>query len=55
MAAGKKPILLGPTKAQHRLLRAAAEKEGRELAPFVLRSALLAAEKIVAEEKKSAG
>lgn len=46
---GKKPILLGPTKSEHEILKSAAEKEGRPVTQFLLFHGLKAAKKILSK------
>lgn len=46
LAAGKKPVCLGLTEAEHGLLREAAALEGRPMTQFALFHALAAAKKL---------
>lgn len=48
--AGRKPILVGPTEGEKKILDDAAEKDGRSTTQFVLWHALVAAKKILKKE-----
>ena len=54
MDAGRKPILLGATEAEHDLLRQAAEAERRPITQFLLHHGLVAAKKILKNRPTSA-
>lgn len=53
IAAGRHPVLLGPTEEQHARLAQAAKVDGRPLTQFLLFHGLVAAEKILKKIEKA--
>lgn len=49
MAAGRKPVMIGPTADEKDILDRAAQIDGRPTSNFVLNHALIAAKKILAK------